>query len=92
MGSARSVTLARRLLLGLAACTTANPNLVEGREFFTPSAIALDTTTSPPILYVADTNNNRILAWKNATAFTNGKAADLTLQANDVITVSRRLF
>ncbi len=43
------------------------PNLVEGRELNTPVAIAFDTSATPPILYVADTVNNRVLAWKNST-------------------------
>ena len=56
-----------------------NPNLVEGRELFSPLGIALDTSVSPPILYVADTYNNRVLAWKNAAGFTNGQKADLVI-------------
>src|SRR5256885_12188594 len=55
---------------------TGSPNLIEGREMFYPSGIALDTTASPPILYVSDTQNNRILAWQNALTFSNGKPAD----------------
>src|SRR3954470_10895906 len=47
---------------------TANPNLVEGRELYNPVGIALDTSTSPAILYVADNANQRVLGWKNATA------------------------
>src|SRR5262249_9450816 len=31
---------------------------------------------TPPILYVSDTQNNRILAWQNALTFNNGKPAD----------------
>ena len=65
------------------AITTSNPNLVEGREFYNPFGIAVDTGASPPILYVADTNNNRILAWKNASSFANGKAADLIIGQKD---------
>ena len=41
------------------------PNLVEGREFTGPSSIAFDTSVSPPILYVADAFNHRVLAWRN---------------------------
>ncbi len=44
---------------------TAAPNYVEGRELYGPGSVALDTTSSPPILYVADTLNNRVLAWQN---------------------------
>jgi uncharacterized protein (TIGR03437 family) len=62
---------------------TTNPNLVEGREMYLPAALALDTAASPPILYVADTGNHRILAWKNAATFTNGKPADLVIGQKD---------
>ena len=40
-----------------------NANLVEGRELNTPLGVALDTSVSPPILYVADSGNNRVLGW-----------------------------
>src|SRR5271157_192604 len=60
-----------------------NPNLVEGRELWSPQGIALDTSVSPPILYVADGNNNRILAWKNATNFQTGARADLVIGQQD---------
>ena len=65
------------------AVANANPNLVEGREFFNPSGIALDTSVTPPRIYVADTDNNRILAWKDAVNFTNGKFADLVIGQHD---------
>ncbi len=60
-----------------------NPNLVEGREFFGPTGIALDTSVTPPRVYVADTGNNRILAWKDSVNFTNGKFADLVIGQRD---------
>jgi len=44
--------------------TEVAPNLVEGRELLGPQAIAVDTSVTPPILYVADTFNSRVLAWK----------------------------
>ena len=59
------------------------PNLVEGRELFSPWAVALDTSASPPILYVSDAGNNRVLGWKNALSFTNGQAADLVIGQQD---------
>jgi uncharacterized protein (TIGR03437 family) len=65
-----------------------NPNLVEGREMFFPTAMALDTSATPPILYVADTGNSRVMAWKNATAFANGKPADLIIGQNDKYSTS----
>lgn len=65
------------------AIPNGNPNLVEGREFFGPSGIALDTSVTPPRVYVADTGNNRILAWKDSVNFTNGKFADLVIGQRD---------
>jgi uncharacterized protein (TIGR03437 family) len=60
-----------------------NPNLVEGRELFAPQGIAVDNSVSPPIVYVADTGNNRVLAWKNAASFSNGAVADLVIGQPD---------
>ena len=48
---------------------TTAPDLVEGRELYQPQGIALDTSVTPAIVYVCDTFNHRVLAWKNATAF-----------------------
>ena len=63
-----------------------NPNLVEGREFFTPEGIALDMSTNPPALYVSDTRNNRVLGFRNAGAFSNGQKADIVLGQPDLNT------
>jgi len=69
-----------------------NPNLVEGRELYGTQGIAVDSSVSPPIVYVADTGNNRVLAWKNAASFCppssssstcNGAAADLVIGQPD---------
>jgi uncharacterized protein (TIGR03437 family) len=62
-------------------CTA--PDLVEGRELFEPQGVALDTSVTPPIVYVSDTGNNRVLAWKNAASFSNGAFADLVIGQND---------
>lgn len=64
------------------------PNLVEGREVNSPLGLALDTSVSPPIVYVSDSGNNRILAWKNATSFTNGQPADLIIGQTDAYSTS----
>ena len=37
------------------------PNLVEGREFNKPRAVALDTSVTPPIFYLADFGNNPVV-------------------------------
>jgi uncharacterized protein (TIGR03437 family) len=69
-----------------------NPNLVEGRELYSPQGIAVDNSVSPPIVYVADSGNNRVLAWKNAASFCsagssssacNGATADLVIGQPD---------
>ena len=70
----------------LGTLTNIQPNLVEGRELNSPQGIALDLTVSPPHLYVADTFNNRVLAWRTATTFSNGAAADLVIGQNDMFT------
>src|ERR1039457_24126 len=67
------------LALNPFAVPNLNPNLVEGRELYGPTGIALDTSVTPPRIYVADAGNNRILAWKDAVNFTNGKFADLVI-------------
>ena len=63
--------------------SSSSPNLVVGREFWAPYGIAEDTSVSPPILYVSDSFNNRVLAWKNANAFNNGQQADLVIGQKD---------
>lgn len=62
---------------------TANPNFVEGRELYGPRGVAVDTSVSPPILYVADTLNNRVLGWRNASQFGNGAPADIVIGQPD---------
>ncbi len=54
------------------------PNLVEGRELHQPFAIAFDTSVTPPILYVVDTSNNRILAYQNPYSLANCGLANPT--------------
>ncbi len=62
------------------------PNLVEGRELNGPSGIAFDTSVTPPILYVADTFNSRVLAWRNPAGLTRGNPADLVIGQRDQYT------
>src|SRR5579862_8255983 len=63
---------------------SAAPNLVEGREVNAPSTVAFDMSSSPPIMYVADTGNNRVLAWKNPQGLSNGTPADLVIGQRDM--------
>ncbi len=70
--------------------TNTNPNLVEGREMFNPFGLALDLTTNPPGLYVADSANNRVLGFRNAATFSNGQKADIVLGQPDFATTSQQ--
>ncbi|NDJ15607.1 MAG: hypothetical protein EBY17_31295, partial [Acidobacteriia bacterium] len=62
---------------------TISPNLLEGRELNSPTAIAFDTTSSPPIVYIADTGNNRVLAWRNPASLSAGNQADRVIGQRD---------
>jgi uncharacterized protein (TIGR03437 family) len=64
--------------------STSVPNLVVGREFSTPQAVAVDTSTTPNRLYVVDTGNHRVLAWANASDFYDGQLADLVIGQRDL--------
>jgi uncharacterized protein (TIGR03437 family) len=63
---------------------SANPNVVEGREFLSPWAVVVDRTTNPPSLYVSDFGNNRVLGWRDAAGFANGAAANLVIGQLDM--------
>jgi uncharacterized protein (TIGR03437 family) len=60
------------------------PNLVEGRELFSPSGIAFDASVTPPHVYVVDTGNNRVLGWSNANSLSQGNFADLVIGQPDM--------
>ena len=55
------------------------PNVVVGQELQSPQGIAIDTTVTPPIIYIADTFNNRVLGFRYNTQLTPGATADLVL-------------
>ena len=57
------------------------PNLVEGREFREPRSVAVDPASGA--IYVADTGNNRVLAWRNAESFNGAPTADLVIGQRD---------
>src|SRR5918992_582652 len=59
------------------ASRSSNPNVVEGREFLSPSAVVVDRSSTPQALFVADFGNNRVLGWNNAATFANGAPADI---------------
>jgi uncharacterized protein (TIGR03437 family) len=78
-------------VLGQDAMDLNSPNLVEGREFDFESltsgsidaGIAVDLTSSPPHLYVADTYNNRILGYNDLRKVAAGAKADIVIGQPD---------
>ena len=68
------------------ALDSVNPNYVEGKDLFNPTAVALDKSTNPPSVYVADTSNNRVLGWKYASQLANGAPADIVIGQKDFFT------
>jgi uncharacterized protein (TIGR03437 family) len=70
---------------------SSSPNLVEGRELWEPQGVAVDTSRTPPAVFVADTLNNRVLAWRDATGFWNGAFADAVLGQRDRVSTLPRV-
>ncbi len=48
-----------------------------------PEQIAVDASVTPHRLYIADSSNNRVLGWRNATSFSNGAPADVVIGQPD---------
>ena len=67
---------------------SAAPNILEGRELNNPQGVALDTSLSPPAVYVSDAGNHRVLGWRNAASFQNGAPADVIIGQKDKISSS----
>lgn len=55
------------------------PNGVEGRELNNPMGIAVDRSGPEPLIYVVDTENNRVLGWKRTADLHNGQMADIVI-------------
>ena len=68
--------------------STNKPNLIEGREFSLPRSIAADTSSLPHAIYVSDTDNNRVLGWRDITAFSSGARADTVVGQRDLYSTS----
>ncbi len=82
--SAAGPPYAAHTVLGQPDFANRSPNLIEGREFFFNGSLAaadvvIDWNSDPPHMYVADTNNNRILGFADARRVRNGSFADLVI-------------
>jgi sugar lactone lactonase YvrE len=58
-------------------------NIANAQGLNFPTGVAIDLSVNPNRIYVADTNNNRVLGWSSAAGFANGKAADLEIGQPD---------
>lgn len=58
-------------------------NEIDGSALSSPDWVAVDNSVSPPRIYVADTNNNRVLGFNDATAFANGAPANIVIGQPD---------
>jgi uncharacterized protein (TIGR03437 family) len=82
--------LARRVL-GQVGFEFRQVNFIEGREFYfrgpliTSAGIAVDRTHTPPRLYVADTNNHRVLGFADARKVRPGDRADIVIGQVDLL-------
>ena len=66
-------------VVGQADFRTGEINRLDARGLFLPASVAVDRSVSPNRLWVADTENSRVLGWRDATGFANGAPADLIL-------------
>ena len=71
------------LVLGQVDFAKNAANLVDANGVLSPGGIAIDQSVSPNRLYVADTENNRILKYNDVTALINGSPADIVIGQAD---------
>ncbi len=55
------------------------PNQIKPGSIDSPFKMAIDYSASPFALYVSDSNNNRVLIWKDSARFRTGDPADLAI-------------
>ncbi len=58
-------------------------NFVDARALGEFGAVTIDPSSTPNHLYVIDSQNNRVLGWKNAPGFSNGSPADIVIGQPD---------
>jgi hypothetical protein len=59
-------------------------NSIRAALYF-PSGVAIDTSSTPHHLYIADTFNNRVLGYKDTAALVNGANPDLVIGQSDFV-------
>jgi len=64
------------------------PNQVKPGSIRAPFKIAVDYSHAPFALYISDTNNHRVLVWKDAAHFHTGDRADLVIGQPNLTTAA----
>ncbi len=59
------------------------PNAITPQSLSAPGLIAIDTNSTPNHLYIADTQNSRVLGYANAQSFANHASADIVIGQAD---------
>ncbi|HUB31886.1 MAG TPA: hypothetical protein VMA31_02620 [Bryobacteraceae bacterium] len=72
-------TKSAALVWGQTSFTGNGPNQIKPGSIAAPYKMVIDYSQTPYALYVSDTNNNRVLVWKDSTAFRNGDPADFVI-------------
>ena len=80
-------TIADRVL-GQVSFTNGLPNFVDAGGLSLPQSVAIDKSVTPNRIYVADTQNNRVLGWANPAFFANGAPANLVIGQPDFFSSS----
>ena len=70
-------------VLGQTDFVHSSANYITASTMNNPGGIAVDKSSTPHHLYVADTSNNRVLGWNNAASYTDGQPADLVIGSAD---------
>jgi len=73
-------------VLGQSVFSGNGPNQIKRGSINSPFKIAVDYSHAPFALYVSDTNNNRVMVWKDAAHFRTGDPADLVIGQPDFST------
>ena len=72
-------------VLGQLDFTHNGVNLIDAHALWDPADVATDTSAAPNRVYIADTNNDRVLGWKDASNFANGDPANLVIGQPDFL-------
>ncbi|MBL0156314.1 MAG: hypothetical protein IPP47_04340 [Bryobacterales bacterium] len=72
-----------RAVGGMVSPPSVAPNLLDGRKLSSPQSVAVDSSSSPAVIYVVDAGNNRVLGWKDYNTYSNGAPADIVLGQKD---------